>query len=85
LEINNVDNSNNNFVFSTIPADKYAKFVVKGPMQKTVSEFWKNLWNMELPRKFDCNFEEYQNNNPSDAEVHIFILSISFVEFIPPR
>ena len=73
LEISKTDNSNYDFIFSTIPSGKYAKFVVRGPMQKVVSEFWKNLWNMKLPRKFNCDFEEYQTSDPSDAEVHIFI------------
>lgn len=61
------------FALKTIPAGKYAKFIVKGPVQKAVTEFWKNLWEMNLPRKFDCDFEEYQIADPLNAEVHIFI------------
>lgn len=61
------------FALKTIPAGKYAKFIVKGPVQKSVAEFWKNLWEMNLPRKFDCDFEEYQIADPLNAEVHIFI------------
>lgn len=73
LETNKPNTEANNFVSKTIPAGKYAKFIVKGPMQKSVSEFWEKLWKMDLPRKFDCDFEEYQVPDPLNSEVHIFI------------
>lgn len=56
-----------------IPQGKYAKFIVKGPMVTAVSEFWQNLWKIDLPRKFECDFEECQNMDMLNAEVHIFI------------
>jgi len=62
-----------NWVSKTIPAGKYAKFIVKGNMVKVVSEFWHNLWKMDLPRKFECDFEECQNMDMLNGEVHIFI------------
>ena len=73
LEITKPSAKSNNFALKTIPAGKYAKFIVKGPVQKSVPEFWKELWKMNLPRKFDCDFEEYQIVGPLNAEVHIFI------------
>lgn len=73
LETTEANTKSDNFVSKTIPAGKYAKFIVKGPMQKSVPEFWKKLWEMDLPRKFDCDFEEYQVSDPLDSEVHIFI------------
>ena len=42
-------------------------------MQKAVAEFWEKLWQMDLPRTFTCDFEEYQNGNMEDAEIHIYI------------
>lgn len=57
----------------TIPEGKYTKFIVKGNMQKAVSEFWQELWKMDLPRSFVCDFEEYQNSNMENAEIHIYI------------
>lgn len=56
-----------------IPAGKYAKFIVKGHMQKAVAEFWQQLWNMDLPRSFRYDFEEYQNAEMENAEIHIYI------------
>lgn len=73
LEVTKPNTKSNKFILKIIPAGKYAKFIVKGPMQKSVSEFWKKLWGMHLPRKFDCDFEEYQIADPSNAEVNIFI------------
>lgn len=58
----------------TIPAGKYAKFVVQGHMQKAVAEFWLKLCSMDLNRKFSCDYEEYQSGCDLDnAEIHIYI------------
>jgi len=56
-----------------IPAGKYAKFIVRGNMQKVVAEFWQKLWDMDLPRAFNYDFEEYQNGDMENAEIHIYI------------
>jgi predicted transcriptional regulator YdeE len=57
-----------------IPSGKYAKFVVKGDMQKAVAEFWMQLWSMNLDRKYSCDFEEYQSGSDmNNAEIHIYI------------
>ena len=56
-----------------IPAGTYAKFVIKGHMQKAVSAFWEELWNIDLDRKYTCDFEEYQNASVENAEIHIYI------------
>lgn len=60
-------------ILKTLPTGKYAKFIVKGPMQQAVSKFWKELWQMDLPRSFVCDFEEYQNGDMENAEIHIYI------------
>lgn len=58
----------------TIPAGKYAKFIIQGHMQKAVAEFWMKLWSMDLDRKYSCDFEEYQSGCDMDnAEIHIYI------------
>lgn len=57
----------------TIPSGKYAKFVVEGHMQEVVASFWQELWQMELPRSYVCDFEEYQNGDMEHAEIHIYI------------
>lgn len=60
-------------VAAVIPAGKYAKFVVRGDLHQAVAEFWEELWKMDLPRNFVCDFEEYQNDDEKHAEIHIYI------------
>lgn len=56
-----------------IPSGKYAKFVVRGNMVEAVNRFWQNLWQMKLDRNFICDFEEYQNGDIENCEIHIYI------------
>ncbi len=44
-----------------IPKGKYAKFVITGDVQNSVGQDWQEIWNMDLKRKYTCDFEEYQN------------------------
>lgn len=60
-------------VIRRFPAATYAKFVVKGPMDTAVTQFWQELWTMDLPRTFICDFEEYQNSDMEQAEIHMYI------------
>ena len=46
-----------------IPKGKYAKFVIIGDVQNSVGKSWQEIWNMNLKRKYTCDFEEYQNNS----------------------
>lgn len=57
-----------------IEPGKYAKFVVRGHCQEAVGDFWMRLWGMELDRKFDCDFEEYQSEGDMEnSEIHLYI------------
>ena len=56
-----------------IPAGKYAKFVVRGNMVEACVAFWEELWKMDLPRTFVCDFEEYQNADADNCEIHMYI------------
>lgn len=60
-------------ILKIIPSGRYAKFVVKGHMQKAVADFWSKLWEMNLDRSYQCDFEEYQNSDMENAEIHIYI------------
>lgn len=57
----------------TVPAGKYAKFIVRGNMMTAVGEFWQKLWRMPLERTYLFDFEEYQNADPENCEIHIYI------------
>lgn len=56
-----------------IPAGRYAKFVIHGDMVKAVSGAWQEIWQMDLPRSFQCDFEEYQDDSMDNAEIHIYV------------
>lgn len=72
-EVDMADEIPEGTVKRVLPAGKYAKFIVRGHMQKAVAEFWEKLWQMDLSRTFTCDFEEYQNGNMEDGEIHIYI------------
>lgn len=64
----------NGFDSCHIPAGEYAKFVVHGNMVQAVAEAWQAIWQMDLPRAFLCDFEEYQNDDMGEhAEIHIYV------------
>ncbi len=72
-EVENTDKMPKETVSFIIPAGNYAKFIVKGDMHTAVAEFWQKLWELDLPRTFICDFEEYQDGNTENAEIHIYI------------
>ncbi|MEF9479077.1 GyrI-like domain-containing protein [Chryseobacterium sp. 1B4] len=54
----------------------YIKFTTKGDLSKDlVINEWTKIWEMDLERLFTADFEAYgkKAQNPSDAEVDIFI------------
>lgn len=72
-EVVSTDDQPGNLTVCTIPAGRYAKFIIRGHMVQAVCEFWTELWKMDLPRSFVCDFEEYQDERMEDAEIHIYI------------
>ncbi|WP_099187307.1 GyrI-like domain-containing protein [Tepidibacter mesophilus] len=54
---------------------KYAKFTIKGNMVKEVGEAWYEIWNMDLDRKYDSDFELYHNDSEdmNNQTIDIFI------------
>lgn len=74
-EVNKESKNLENRVIKTIPKSKYARFIITGDVQKSVGEAWSEIWNMDLKRKYTCDFEEYQNNSEdmNNQEIHIYI------------
>jgi len=64
---------NYEFTFKIIPAGKYAKFSVYGPIQKVVGEAWAEIWKLDLDRSYTGDFEEYLNSDLENSEVDIYI------------
>ena len=59
-----------------IPAGPYAKFVIQCDMRTSseeISKAWQEIWKMDLPRAYLCDFEEYQNDDMEHAEIHFYI------------
>ncbi|MCI8345579.1 MAG: GyrI-like domain-containing protein [Clostridia bacterium] len=74
-EVSKEIENNNEITSSVIPKGKYAKFVIIGDVQNSVGQAWQEIWNMDLKRKYTCDFEEYQNNSEDmqKQEIHIYI------------
>ncbi|HEX3075657.1 MAG TPA: GyrI-like domain-containing protein [Lachnospiraceae bacterium] len=73
-EVNQIGDPPKESVVKKIPTGKYARFIVKGHVQKAVLEFWQELWSMDLNRKYSCDFEEYQpNGDMENSEIHMYI------------
>lgn len=56
-----------------IPAGRYARFIIHGDMVQAVAAAWQEIWQMDLPRTFRCDLEEYQDDSMEDAEIHIYV------------
>ena len=74
-ESNKSIEDNEEIVSTIIPKGKYAKFIITGDVQNSVGQAWQEIWNMNLKRKYTCDFEEYQNNSEDmqNQEIHIYI------------
>lgn len=59
----------------TVPAQKYAQFLVRGPMPQSVSEGWDQIKAMDLPRAYGVDYDIYgpKSQNEEIAEVEIFV------------
>ncbi len=62
-----------NYTVRRIPAGRYAKFIIHGDMVQAVAAAWQEIWQMDLPRAFQCDFEEYQDDSMENAEIHIYV------------
>lgn len=64
---------NPDLTMKIIPAGKYAKFSVRGHMEKAVAKSWGEIWQMDLDRSFTGDFEEYRNDDINDCNIDIYI------------
>ena len=63
-------------VTQTFDGGNYIKYVSKGDLTKgVVYEEWLKIWSSDLKRAYTADFEVYgeKAQNPSDAEVEIFV------------
>lgn len=64
---------NPEFTVKVIPAGRYAKFSVHGHMEQAVAEAWGQIWQMDLPRSFTGDFEEYLNSDFENCDIDLYI------------
>lgn len=64
---------NDDLTVKIIPAGKYAKFSVSGDMEKAVADAWGEIWQMDLPRSFTGDFEEYLNSDFANCNIDLYI------------
>lgn len=64
---------NKELTICRIPAGRYARFIIHGDMVQAVSQAWQEIWQMDLPRSFQYDFEEYQDDRMDDATIHIYV------------
>jgi predicted transcriptional regulator YdeE len=60
----------------TIPAARYARYIVNGPVPASVTTFWAALWNSKLDynRSFIADFEVYtEEASTPNPQVEIYI------------
>jgi predicted transcriptional regulator YdeE len=74
--VNTLDTVPKGMVAKTVGGGNYVKFISKGDLTKgIVYAEWLKIWEMDLSRTFTTDFEVYgeKTQNPTDAEVEIFI------------
>ncbi len=74
--VNNADTIPEGMVAINIQASDYKKITTKGNLQEgLVYKKWLEIWNMDLDRAYQADFEIYgpKAQNPMDAEVDIFV------------
>lgn len=59
----------------TVPAQKYAQFLARGPMPESVSSAWEQIKEMNLPRAYGTDYDIYgpKSQNEEISEVEIFV------------
>lgn len=70
-EVSKVENKD--LTVKIIPKGKYAKFSVKGHMEKAVASAWAEIWQTPLDRSFTADFEEYLNSDYDNCNIDIYI------------
>lgn len=64
---------NKDLTVKIIPKGNYAKFSVKGHMEKAVASAWADIWQTPLDRSFTGDFEEYLNSDFENCSIDIYI------------
>jgi predicted transcriptional regulator YdeE len=75
-KVNSLNDIPDGLLGKTFEGGEYIRFNAKGDLAKgIVYSKWVEIWNKDLNRKYTADFEVYgeKSQNPSEAEVEIFI------------
>lgn len=73
-EISGTANLPERFTVKTIPAGRYAEFVIQGDSPAVVGAVWAEIWKLPLDRAFTGDFEEYAPPVAGKPmEIHVYI------------
>ena len=73
--VNSLENIPAGMVSKEILSTDYQVFTAKGKFPEAVQQTWGKIWNSNLERSYQTDFEVYgaKSQNMNDAEVEIFI------------
>lgn len=54
-----------------VPAQRLAVFEVTGPQPGALVTQWQAIWQGDLPRRFDADFDRYPAEDPARVFVHV--------------
>lgn len=60
-------------VVKKAPAASYAVFPVRGAFPQSLMAVWKQVWELELPRSYQGDYEVYGEKFSESAELEVFI------------
>lgn len=75
-KVENLDTIPEGMTGIQVQKSKYSRFTVKGDItQGIIYDKWVNIWETDLDRTYNTDFEVYgeEAQNPRDAEVDIFV------------
>ncbi len=74
-ETTNTDTAPEGMVLKRIPSQKYAIFTAKGLLPQALVRKWQEIWDTNIQRKFNADFELYgeQSNKGDESEVNVYI------------
>lgn len=62
-EVSSINDLHASLQTKIIKAGKYAKFSIRGHLQKDVLKAWQKIWSLDLDRTYQSDFEIYHNNS----------------------
>lgn len=59
------------FVSRKIPAGQYVKRIASGAMPDALIRAWVGIWNSQLERSYETDFEVHDPTRPEHVEIHL--------------